>query len=215
MVRINLLPDRRQAKGVAVMDPAQFWILGLLGAVLVQIVLLIVVYSFKKDELKVVASENARIKEQVDKISQDLQKHDEVKAKLKELRDREDAIGKLQTGRSGPTNVLLELSRILTSGRGPTTDADRLVQLARDNPTAVPNPNWDPKRVWIVQYTELERNVRFAALAKDPDDVSEFQKRLILSDHFQDVSLLPGGKVYDNYSKQDLVRFELTAKVKY
>ena len=100
-------------------------------------------------------------------------------------------------------------------GKGPTTDRDKLEQLKRDNPTAVLNPNWDPHRLWLTSYQEVERAVKIAGLARDPEDVSELQRRLLLSDYFYDVNLLPGSKFIDGTTKVELVRFEMTAKVKY
>ena len=70
---------------------------------------------------------------------------------------------------------------ILTSGRGPTTDSDKLEQLKRDNPTAVPNPNWDPRRLWLTKYTELDRSVKIEGLARDGEDIAEFMRRLAVS----------------------------------
>ena len=75
--------------------------------------------------------------------------HADIKSQLKELRDREDAIAEAAVARTGPTSAMLELSHILTPGRGPTTDRDKLEQLKRDDPSEVPNPNWDPRRLWL------------------------------------------------------------------
>src|SRR6185369_7781966 len=86
--------------------------------------------------------------------------HEEVKKALAVLRQREDAIAKLQSARSGPTAILLELSRTLTQGRGPTVEPDRLAALKKDNPLAVYSPAWDTRRLWLVSYTESERTVR-------------------------------------------------------
>src|SRR4029079_18943797 len=86
--------------------------------------------------------------------------HQEVKDALAVLRQREDAIAKLQAARSGPTAILLELSRVLTQGRGPTVDQDRLQQLKKDNPLAVFSPTWDTRRVWLTAYNEADRTVR-------------------------------------------------------
>ena len=52
--------------------------------------------------------------------------HEEIKKALAALRAREDAIAKLQTARSGPTAVLLELAQVLTRDKGPTADQERL-----------------------------------------------------------------------------------------
>ena len=74
----------------------------------------------------------------------------------------------------------------------PTTDRDKLEQLKRDNPTEVHNPNWDPRRLWLTSYEEVDRVVKLGGLARDGEDVSEFERRLKLSDYFYDVKLLPG-----------------------
>jgi type IV pilus assembly protein PilN len=110
---------------------------------------------------------------------------------------------------------MLELSRIMTQGRGPTVDRDKLEQLKRDNPTAVPNANWDPRRLWILSYKESDRTVRLAGLARDGEDVSEFLRRLALSDYFFETKLLPAGKIIDPVTKLELVRFEMSMKVRY
>ena len=89
-----------------------------------------------------------------------------------------EAIQKLQTARTGPTSTLLELAHILTPGRGPTIDRDKLEQLKRDNPKRRPNANWDPRRLWLTAYQEADRTVKLGGLARDGEDVSEFQRRL-------------------------------------
>jgi type IV pilus assembly protein PilN len=221
MVRVNLLPDRKQSKvrggggGMTGAEPGQLWILAVLGVVVLELIVCIFIQKLKTDQLNAVVGENAKISAQIDSIKKQISNHADIKAQLKALRDREEAINKLESARTGPTTVMLELSRILTPGKGPTTDRDKLEQLKRDNPTAVLNPNWDPKRVWLQSYQELERTVKLGGLARDPEDVSELERRLILSDYFYAVNLLPGSKVIDDRTKQEVVKFEMTAKVRY
>jgi type IV pilus assembly protein PilN len=100
-------------------------------------------------------------------------------------------------------------------GRGPTTDRDKLEQLKRDNPQEVYNSNWDARRLWLTSYLESDRTVKLQGLARDGEDVSELERRLKLSDYFSDVKLLPGQKIIDGTSHQELFKFELSAKVKY
>jgi hypothetical protein len=52
-------------------------------------------------------------------------------------------------------------------------------------------------------------------LARDGEDVSELERRLKLSDYFADVKLLPGNKIVDSVSHQELFQFQLSAKVRY
>jgi type IV pilus assembly protein PilN len=214
MVRINLLPDKRQAaRRPGAAEPAQTWLIGVGVAFVVTVIACVFIQKLKQDELSTALAENARIGGQIDAIKKQIADHPEIKARLKELRDREEAIQKLQSARTGPTSTLLELAHILTPGRAPTTDRDRLEQMKRDNPAEVYNPNWDARRLWLTSYVEADRVVKLAGLARDGEDVSELERRLKLSDFFTDVKLLPGTKVTD--TGQELFKFELSAKVKY
>jgi type IV pilus assembly protein PilN len=218
MVRINLLPERRGqgARRLPTADAGQSWVLAILGVGLLAVVACFFVQRYKENELSAILAENDVIQGQIDAIGKQIADHPQITARLKELRDREEAIGKLQGARTGPTSTLLELSRVLTlGGKGPTTDRDRVEQLKRDNPTEVFNPNWDPRRLWLTSYEEADRVVKMGGLARDGEDVSEFERRLKLSDFFAEVKLLPGQKVQDQNTHQELFAFQLSARVKY
>ncbi len=217
MVRVNLLPDRKQAvrRASAAGEPSQLWLLGVLGSLVVTVIICLFVQKVKQDELAAIIAENGRTQGQIDAIKKTIANHAEIQAKLKELRDREEAIQKLQAARTGPTATLLELAHVLTPGRGPTTDRDKLEQLKRDNPAEVYNQNWDSRRLWLTSYIESDRTVKLEGLARDGEDVSELERRLKLSDYFTDVKLLPGAKTTDSTSHQELFKFQLSAKVKY
>ena len=216
MVRVNLLPERKQAaRRTSSAEPSQLWILGVVGAVIVTVIACLFIQKMKQDDLAAIVAENGRTQGQIDAIKKTISNHAEIQARLKELRDREEAIQKLQAARTGPTSTLLELAHVLTSGRGPSTDRDKLEQLKRDNPAEVYNTNWDARRLWLTSYLESDRTVKLGGLARDGEDVSELERRLKLSDYFTDVKLLPGQKVLDGPSKQELFKFELSAKVKY
>ena len=221
MIRINLMPNKKvvRRKGEAGADTgggeSQAWLVFVLGAVLLEVIVLLFVYKTKQDQLQQAVKHNQEIQANIDAIKREIANHAQIKAELKELRDREEAIQKLQSARTGPTATMLELSRILTSGRGPTVDRDKLEQLKRDNPSAVPNVNWDPRRLWMTSYKEDNRVVRIVGLARDGEDVSEFLRRLSLSDYFYEVRLLPAQKGVDANTHLELVKFEMSAKVRY
>jgi type IV pilus assembly protein PilN len=216
MVRVNLLPEKRPTgRRKPGAEPTQFWLLGVLGAFVGCIVICLLVQKVKQDQLADLVADNGRKQDQIDQIKRQVADHPAIQARLKELRDREDAIEKLQTARTGPTATLLELARILTPGRGPTADRDKLEQLKRDNPSEVYNEAWDPRRLWLTLYEESARTVRLAGSARDGEDVSELERRLKFSDYFTDVKLRPGSKAYDATAHQEVFRFELSAKVKY
>ena len=217
MIRINLLPQKREARrgGITVGDGSNLWLAVVGGLVLLEAVGLLFWYKSRQNVLQDAMKANQEIEANIASIKSQISNHEDIKVQLKELRDREDAIQKLQAARTGPTSTLLELSHVLTPGRGPTVDRDKLEQLKRDNPGAVPNPNWDPRRLWLTRYTESERTVKLMGLARDGEDVSEFLRRLSLSDYFYELKLLPASKTIDDRTKLELVRFELSAKARY
>ncbi|MFO7178498.1 MAG: PilN domain-containing protein [Pseudomonadota bacterium] len=212
MIRINLLPHTRRAQHK---EGSQAWLAAVLVGMLVEIVLLFVFHGMKVEELEEQNRKNREITAQIEQSKKSVAQHAAVKEQLAELRAREEAIRKLQSARTGPTAVLLELSRILTPGRGPTVDPDRLMQIQRDNPLAAITPGWDPRRLWILSFQEEKRRVRISGLARDGEDVSELARRMNLSDYFSDVRLLPARRDVDPETKIELVRFSLEAGVKY
>jgi type IV pilus assembly protein PilN len=219
LIRVNLLPRKREQKrggfSLAGGEGGQAWLAVVLGVVLFEIVILILFHRRKEDELDLITKKNGQIQANISDIQRQMANHAEIKSQLKDLRDREDAIAKLESARTGPTAVMLELSHVLTEGRGPTTDRDKLEQLKRDDPNRVPNPNWDPRRLWLLTYSEVDRTVKLSGLARDGEDVAEFLKRLSLSDYFYDLRVLPAQKSNDAITHLDLMNFELSAKVRY
>jgi type IV pilus assembly protein PilN len=213
VIRINLLPQKREIRRGPEID--QRWLLAVLGVVVAEIVVLFLVHQVKREELARQVRKNEELTSQIDTIKKTVANHAEVKAQLETLRAREEAITKLQQARSGPTAVLLELSRVLTNGHGPTVDSDVLAQLRRDNPTAVYNPGWDPKRLWLTSFQENDRVVKIEGLSRDADDVSELARRLTLSTYFADVRLLPATRKIDSESKLEVIGFQLQAKARY
>jgi type IV pilus assembly protein PilM len=214
-VRVNLLAQRKDTGRRAAAEGGQTWLFAVLGLVVFEIVGLFFWHNLLRTDLARITDDNAGIQASIDKIKKDTADHPQVKAQLAELKDREDAIQKLQAARTGPTSVLLELSRILTPGRGPTVDRDKLEQLKRDNPMAKPNPSWDTRRLWLTKYTELDRNVKLEGLARDGEDIAEFMRRLAVSDYFYDVKPLPATETADKDTKIELKQFAVSAKVRY
>ncbi|HWZ89812.1 MAG TPA: PilN domain-containing protein [Polyangiaceae bacterium] len=212
MIRINLIPQKRRAEQS---EGSQLWLAVVMVLMLAQVAALFVFHGFKGEELKDQQRKNAELTSQIDQSRNAVANHEEVKAKLAQLRAREEAIGKLQSARTGPTAVLLELARLLTPGRGPSVDPDRLSRLRRDDPLAVFNPSWDARRLWLVKFVEDHRKLRLEGYAQDGEDVSELARRMNLSSYFADVRLLPAIRQLDTVTKLEVVSFALEAKVNY
>lgn len=206
MIRINLLAQKKRSERS---DGSQVWLAVVMVIVLAEAAGLLLLHSIKAEELAAQQRKNAELTSQIEQAKRNVASHEQVKAELSLLRARETAIQKLQSGRSGPTAILMELARILTPGRGPSVDPDRLAQLRRDNPLAVFNPTWDARRLWITGYVEAQRKLKIDGKARDGEDVSELARRLNLSSYFYDVKLLPATR------ENDFVRFSIEAKVRY
>lgn len=213
MIKINLLTQKRRVE--AAPQKSQLWLVAVMVAFIAEVGGLIVFHGFKDAELQDQKRKNNEVAAQIEQSKNSVKNHPEVLKKLEDLRAREAAIGKLQAARTGPTAVLLELARILTPGRGPSVPPDKLSQLRRDNPLAVFNVNWDPRRLWVTSFNEQARKVKLEGVAKDGEDVSELARRMNLSDYFANVVLLPGKQEKDNDSGVEVVRFSLEAEVRY
>jgi type IV pilus assembly protein PilN len=215
VIRVNLLPNSAERRSAS--EGGQRWLLLVMAAVVLEIVGLFFFHQTKEDEFIVVAGKVEQLTSQVNDINELVKNHAQLKKDLEEMRARQDAINKLNLARKGPTSVLLELSRVLTKGKGPTMDPERMEQLKQDNPLAVFNASWDPRRVWLTNYAEESRVVTLEGLARDGGDVYEFAQRLKLSRYFEDVKLKEGSqdKSGEGPTKLDLVKFALEVKVKY
>jgi len=207
MIRINLLASKKRAEKSS--EASQVWLAVVMVVVLAEVAALFVFHSVKAEELSDQVRKNAELTSQIDQAKRNVANHDQVKGELATLRAREEAIQKLQSARTGPTAILMELARILTPGRGPSVDPDRLAQLRRDNPLSVFNPNWDSRRLWLTGFVESQRRLKIDGNARDGEDVSELARRLNLSSLFYDVKLLPATR------DKDFVRFSIEAKVRY
>lgn len=212
MIRINLLPQPRRVER---QEGSQLWMVAILVLLLAEIAGFFVWHGQLAETLEEQQEKNRVLEKQISESKRSVANHGEVLKKLEELRSREAAIQQLQTARTGPTAVLLELARMLTPGRGPSVSPEKLNQVRRENPLSMINAGWDPRRLWINSYVEKDRNVRLDGSARNGEDVSELARRMNLSEYFTDVKLLPGQKSTDKASGLQLVDFQLEAKVQY
>lgn len=213
MIRINLLPQKKRR--VEASAGGEVWVLGAVFLLALEIVGLFFYHSSLESELQAEEQTNKQTRAKIEASKTSVKDHQNVTKELEVMRAREDAIAKLQSARTGPTAVLLETARILTPGRGPSIDPEKLAQIRKDNPLAAYNPTWDTRRLWVSTFDEERRLLRITGLARDAEDVSEFAKRMHLSDYFDKVRLLPAKRSVDGQTKLELVSFALEAEVNY
>ena len=211
MIRINLLPHKRETRR----DFGQGWLLIVSIALLANVLVLFFIHQYKERELGKQREINRELSSQISQSESTVKNHADLKTKLEEFRAREEAIAQLQSARTGPTAILLELSRILTKDRGPTISSEELMQKRKDSPQDVYRESWDPKRLWLLSLKEHQRTVKLEGLAHDGEDVSELARRLSLSKYFEEVTLLPAKQQNDSETKLNLVKFQVQAKARY
>lgn len=213
MIRINLIPQKRRR--VEAGGGGEMWVLAAVGALAIEIIALFFYHNTLEAQLQAEIQRNGQLTAKIGASKESVKNHKNVLEELERMRSREDAIAKLQSARTGPTAVLLETARLLTPGRGPSIDPEKLAQVRKDNPLAAFNPTWDTRRLWIDSFAEENRILQISGVARDGEDVSEFAKRMNLSDYFGAVRILPGQRSKDAASGLELVKFSLEAEVKY
>lgn len=215
LVRINLLPTNKSA-GTSSAEKGQGWLIAVMVLLALEVIGALIFYSIKQEELDGLKLETSNIQGQIKLSKEKVQDHPVVKQKLEVLRAREEAIAKLQTARSGPTAVVLEIARLMTPGRGPSVTPEQLAKVQSDNPLAMYNASWDSRRLWLSDFVEEARTVKLRGVARDGEDVSELARRMNLSAYFFDVKLLPAKRQAQTGAGDfEWVVFELEARVRY
>lgn len=188
MQRINLV-DRRSAAPRASLSP---WLAGVGGgSVVLLLASLFVVHANSRAEAALRVAENVRQQAAIEAITARVTDHPAVRAELRDLRQREEVVTGLQGRRVDASARLLEISRILTRGMGPTLRPGpaRDYQFARvihDQPWTA---QWDPHRLWLTAMEEEGDRLFIRGEGLSVADVGELLKRLQSSAYFNDVRL--------------------------
>ena len=215
MIRINLLPGARKQTGSSSSSGAQGWIIGYLVAAALLAAVLVVLYMSKTRELNEQLATNQALQGEITELQRQSANIEQVRGELEQSRQLETVVNDLQRARYGPTAVLMELSRLLSVGGGPTVDPQRLEEIRRENATAATNPNWDTRRLWISSLVEEERQCTITGVGRTNEDIAEFLRRLILSERFENVELVRTQGAEDPQTHLVFIDFELTAGVIY
>ena len=212
MIRINLLPEAKRAAATG--GNAQTWGVIYLLSCLAWAVVLVLFYLNKHGGLEEQNAKNEELQGLIDRAKSQSENISDVEAKLAKSKQLEEVVGGLQAARQGPARVLLELSKILSEGGGPTVPADQLDAMRRDNPLLVYNPGWDVRRLWIDSFDEVARKCTVVGYGKTNEDIAEFLRRLNISEIFDKITLKETSSASDKEGGS-VVRFTLTCEVKY
>lgn len=219
MIRINLLPGAKKGAraggGGGGGGGMQGWIAAYVAAVVITGFALGGAFWLTRSELVEKEARNADSQRKITEAKKRVGDVEGLKAKLKRSQDLETVVADLQKARLGPTRMLMEISKILSVGGGPTIDPERLATLRRTNPLAGSNPGWDPRRLWVTEFTETDLVCEIKGVGKTNADVAEFFERLNLSDSFESVQLTKTERVLDEKTLLPLIQFEFDCRVRY
>ena len=169
MIRINLLPTRDAPRRQAAV--VQIVVLGVI--LLFAVVALVSVDVMKQREIDAQQRTNNIIKSRISRIRQQIQDHDQIRERIEEIESKQSVINRLQSGRTGPVMVMVELAKVLSRNGSPTIDHDRYIELVRRSSNQAYDPNWDGRRLWLQQFREESREVELEGLALSHEDVAE------------------------------------------
>jgi type IV pilus assembly protein PilN len=223
MIRINLVPSdrkkraRRAAPAAVPMGELSLRAWGAIyaGAIVVWLAVLGVFYFVQSGDLEMTSQENKTLEVRRDELQGKTKGLTEVEAQLEKSRRLEKVVQELERSRRGPTRAVMELSKVLSSPGGPTIDPAELERMRQENPLAGYNESWDPRRLWLTRFEEIDRECKITGLGRSNEDVAEFLRRLTLSEIYDDVTLQRTRAVNDSETGLQMVGFDITCKVKY
>lgn len=213
MIRINLLPDSRRHVGSS--NVAQMWGVAYMLAGFATCVMLFLFHLSGAAALDEQRAKNAELQENINRSEAQSADLASVEAELAKSRELEQLANRLQSSQRGPTRLLMELSRILSVGGGPTVDPEVLQQLRRDNPLGGYNPAWDVRRLSLAEFREQGGQCQISGVGKTNEDVAEFLRRLDVSELFEAVVLQNTVTRTDRTTGVPTVAFELSCRVHY
>lgn len=214
MMRINLIRVKRARRR----DAGERALVIMGAAVMVAVAIMVIATLSADRELQRLVRGNNVVKDDIERLKAELGDYDVIKQQRLDLLKQQKTIDALKTGRTGPVYLMRELSEILTPGKGPTFDRVSYEDRLRRDPNVGFSSGWDPRRVWIETFEEVQRKVRIHASARTNEDVAEFLKRLQLSVFFADVTPESTIQVGDNAGAgggEKHVTFNLSARVVY
>lgn len=212
MIRINLLPEAKRQASTG--GGTQIWAVLFVLSFFAWAVVLLLVYLNYQGRLNEQQVKNDELQSQIDRAKGQSESIGDIESALAKSRQLEEVVTTLQTARQGPARMLMELSRILSEGGGPTVNPDVLDTMRRENPLSVYNPGWDVRRLWLTSFEESNRACKIEGIGKTNEDVAEFLRRLSISELFDKVALASTGSVQEK-SGLPVVSFSLSCEVMY
>ncbi|MEO7730187.1 MAG: PilN domain-containing protein [Kofleriaceae bacterium] len=219
MIKINLLPQKRQRNRVASSDPSSKHVMfGVIGLAAAGVAVVLLVDRPKRGKLNELAAANAQLDGDIQSKSQQLQGYEELKKSADEAAERYKSIQRLLANKVVPANVLHELGEIMLANKYPTMTED-MAKRTGSGPEGDPNKrfqaDWDASHVWLSSFTDTGGAFKLEGGAQSESDITQLSKRLSASAYFVDVTPAGGERVADSQNGGNYYKFTITGKVAY
>jgi Tfp pilus assembly protein PilN len=219
MIKINLLPQKRQRNRVSSSDPSSKHVMfGVIGLAAAGVAVVLLVDRPKRSKLNELAAANAQLDGDIRSKSQQLEGYDELKKAADEADERYKSILRLLATKVVPANVLHELGEIMMPSKYPTMTED-MAKRTGSGPEGDPNKrfqaDWDASHVWLSSFTDTGGAFKLEGGAQSESDITQLSKRLSASAYFVDVTPAGGERVADSQNGGNYYKFTITGKVAY
>lgn len=217
MIRINLLPGKKKSRSRESAPANQgavalFVGLGIIVVIAAGVYLLL--HRPIAQEIEEKNRQNAKLLGENRAIEARTKDYTTLKSTLQMAEEQRTAIERLENARSVPAWLLNELSNILTMGGTPTMTEVTAAQVAAD-PNRAWLKGWDPKHVWISEFTEKEGKFTLAGGALSDADITQLALRLQASVYFVGVIPAKAEETSDKDSGITYYKFEIHGTVRY
>ena len=172
------------------------------------------VHSPMATELEELQQKNNSSKSQNDSLQQQVDALRDVEKINAALKTQAEAIGILNTARATPANFMFELSQIITP-KGVPSMTDTMKARVKSDANRQWSPDWDPKHVWINQFSETGGTFKLQGGAQADRDINELALRLQASVYFEGVRPTASSQARDTGSGVNYYQFTIEGKVKY
>lgn len=212
MIKINLLSEQR-VKRTHDRGRELLWV-GVLAIVAAGALVFVLVHRPMVAKLEALEDDNRSLESENQDIERRTSDFDQIQGALQALQQREEAIVALNEAKATPAWLMNELSRILTPGQQPTMD-ERAAARASSDLNRAWDESWDPKHVWIREFTERGGEFTLLGSARADSDMAQLALRLQGSAYFDQVVPEGGDTAEDRQSGISFHNFTITGKVRY
>ncbi|MBN1772176.1 MAG: PilN domain-containing protein [Deltaproteobacteria bacterium] len=212
MIRINLLQVRAARERER--SSAATQLLLFLALVVAEVGVLVFLTLRLSDQVATKNEEVQSVRATLNTKRSQIADFEAKKAELQQISGKKQVIEGLRAARTGPKHVLAEVMRMLSKGRGPALD-EATQALVRQQPEQNYHREWDYRRLWLRSFAESDRQVTIAGSALDVQDIGEFQRRLNLSQYFDEVRWVSSPEAKSGEGEESRYDFTLKARAVY